>query len=131
MYLGTPYSHPEPMTREIRYLQAADALNTLLQNKIWTYSPIVHCHELAKLFSLPKDAAFWLEYNITMLRGSAGLFVLKLEGWAQSIGLKGEIAYAAEQGKTITYLSPGDVLHAAYIHHSNQDPAKPSAARIR
>jgi hypothetical protein len=131
IYLGSPYSHPDPLVRETRYLQAMQALQTMLACRIWAYSPITHCHELAKIWNMPTDGKFWQEYNFQMLRSSKGLFVLKLEGWAKSEGLREEIAYTTDLNKTITFLSPGDVLHAAYIHRPNQDSAQPPAAGIR
>lgn len=104
-YLASPYTDSDPMVREQRFLAAAACLRHLLACKIWTYSPIVHCHELAKLWGMPHDAAFWQEYDAAMIRGSSGIFVLMLPGWAKSTGVKGEIALTAELGKTITYIS--------------------------
>jgi hypothetical protein len=68
----------------------------LLRQGIWTFSPIVHCHELAKRHSFPRDFLFWQNYNFAMLGASRGLFVLKLPGWQQSKGVAGEIAKAKE-----------------------------------
>lgn len=129
-YLASPYSHKDPLTRELRYLAAAGALQTLLANRIWTYSPIVHCHELAKLWEMPSDAEFWAEYDETMVCASTGIFVLMIEGWAKSVGVTGEIKLAAELGKTITYLTPGDILNAASSCTINHDSRQPSAKGI-
>lgn len=130
-YLASPYSDPDPLVREQRYLAAATALHTLLDNRIWTYSPIVHCHELAKLWGMPTDAEFWKEYDAAMIAGSNGIFVLRLEGWAKSVGVTGEIKLASELNKSITYLMPGSLFDAASTVILNQDPSKPSAEGIR
>lgn len=105
IYLGSPYSHVDPVVREARYLAAAEALVTLLKCDVWTYSPIVHCHELAKTWQMPTDADFWLKYNTAMLEAAHSLSVLTIRGWEQSIGLKGEIEYAVKRGKPVNYLS--------------------------
>lgn len=130
-YLASPYSDPDPMIREQRYLAAASALQTLLSNKIWAYSPIVHCHELSKLWGLPSDAEFWRDYDAAMIRASDGIFVLRLDGWAKSIGVTGEIKLASELNKSITYLMPGSLFDAASTVVLNQDPSKSSAEGIR
>lgn len=106
IYLASPYSHEDPMVKEQRYLAAAEALKTLLLNRIWAYSPIVHCHNLSKIWGLPGDATFWKEYDTAMIRACGGVFVLRLDGWSESVGVKGEIKLASELGKSITYLSP-------------------------
>lgn len=113
LYLASPYSDPDPMVRERRYLAAAEALQTLLQNRLWTYSPIVHCHEVAKIWDLPRDAKFWQDYNHAMLEGSRGLFVLRLPGWDKSLGVKDEIKHAREFGLTTTYLSHLEIMNDA------------------
>lgn len=105
IYLGSPYSHPDAIVREARYLAAAEALMTLLKNKLWTYSPIVHCHELSKTWGMPSDAAFWEEYDFAMLDGAHSMTVLTIRGWQESKGLSGEINRAISRGKQLTYLS--------------------------
>lgn len=130
-YLASPYSHPDPYVREQRYLAAASALQTLLANKIWTYSPIVHCHELAKLWGLPGDAEFWKDYDAAMIHAARRLFVLRIPGWNESVGVKGEIKLAIELGKSITYLAPGDILNAAATVIFNPDRPESSAEGVR
>jgi Domain of unknown function (DUF1937) len=94
LYLASPYTHPDSYVREARYLEAIDALNHLLRNRIWTYSPIVHCHELAKRNNLPKDHDFWSEYNHLMILNSRGLAILQSPGWDSSKGIADENLYA-------------------------------------
>jgi hypothetical protein len=130
MYLGSPYSAKDPLVREMRFLEAAEAMRCLLANGIWVYSPIVHCHQLAQIWGLPTDHTFWKQYDNAMISASRGMFVLKLPGWANSLGLKAEIAYAIEIKKSITYLSPGDVLNAAYTYRPNQGPIQPPAEAV-
>lgn len=104
IYLASPYSHPDSSTRYERYLSAANAARTLLQNKLWVYSPIVHCHDMSERWGLPFDAEFWREYDRCMVQSSREIFVLCLSGWEQSVGVAGEIRLAAELSKPVTYL---------------------------
>ena len=99
IYLASPYSAPDPHTMELRYLGVMRACHWLLRQRLWTYSPIVHCHEIAKTYALPKDRAYWQEYNDAMLRGADELLVLAIAGWRESTGVTAEIAYAREIDK--------------------------------
>jgi hypothetical protein len=95
LYLASPYTDADAYVREGRYLQALDALHWLLNNHIWTYSPIVHCHEAAKLHDgLPKDFEFWREFNHLMIQNSRALAILQISGWNESKGIADEVGYA-------------------------------------
>ena len=85
VYLASQYSHPNPEVREARFKAAEAATVHLLKKRIWTYSPIVHCHALAKEYKLPGDFAFWQDYNVTMLAAARELIVLYILGWDESI----------------------------------------------
>jgi len=94
IYLASPYSHEMDTVKQQRYELVSETVVQLLKQDIHVYSPIVHCHELAKRFNLSGSFAFWQDYNFAMIEASAGLWVLKLEGWKESIGVKAEIKYA-------------------------------------
>ncbi len=109
-YLASPYSHPDPFVRELRYLQTMQVLTELLTKGLCLYSPIVHCHELAKIGALPKDAKFWEKYNFTMLAAAEQLWVLMLQGWEQSVGITAEVAEAQRIGTMkIIHFAPGEL----------------------
>lgn len=117
VYLASPYTHPDPLVREERYIRTAATLATLLRNRVWTYSPIVHCHELAKTWGLPHDAKFWFDYDMAMLAKADSLSVLMLDGWHKSVGVKGEMAAAKALGLPITFIpGGGDVAAAVEVH---------------
>lgn len=98
IYLASPYSSPEPQIRHERYEAVAHATQWLLNNKHWTYSPIVHCHKLALDYKMPTDFDFWREYNEAMLSRAAMFYVLELEGWKESKGVAGELEFARSNG---------------------------------
>jgi hypothetical protein len=93
--------------RNVRYAQAGYYLVRLLRDRRWAYSPIVHCHEIARSHKLPTDAAFWAEYNFQMLEAAAELHVLQLEGWDRSIGVSHEMAFCRTRSKKITLIGWG------------------------
>lgn len=104
IYIASPYTHKDPWIREERYLRASRVLTQYLRDKRWAYSPIVHCHELAKVDALPHDAEFWREYDFAMLATAAELHVLRIEGWEDSLGVRAEIDEATRLGKRIWFI---------------------------
>ena len=54
-YLASPYTHHDKDAIESRYLQAVAAVRALMAQGEHVFSPIVHCHILAKNSSLPLD----------------------------------------------------------------------------
>lgn len=105
IYLASPYSGT-PDEMESRYLAAEKATAYwLLQGKI-IYSPIVHCHELARKYSFPTDFNFWQHYNRGMLRHASELWVLKLSGWTESTGVTAEVNFAQQLDIEVMTLDP-------------------------
>jgi len=78
----------------------------MLWRKRWVYSPIVHCHQLAKLFDLPFDANFWHNYNFAMLERAGDFALLKLPGWNASIGVADEIEEAKRLDLPVELIIP-------------------------
>lgn len=87
IYLGSPYSSPDPAIRLSRFRAAETATFLLLRDRKWVYSPIVHCHELAVKFLLPKEFEYWQAYDVNFLRRSDAMYSLVLDGWETSVGL--------------------------------------------
>ena len=105
IYLASPYSHPDPAVREARYRAARDTAAWMLAQRLWVYSPIVHCHDLAQSAGLPTDFAFWGEYNRAMIASAESLYVLLLPGYLESVGVNAEIAYALSARKPVVRLA--------------------------
>lgn len=95
IYLASPYSHPDPTIVLTRYLLVMQATSALINARKFVYSPILHCHELARIHSLPTNFDFWQHYNINMIKRCDQFRVLKIPGWDESKGVKGESAVAA------------------------------------
>jgi hypothetical protein len=115
LYLGQPYTAINPdgspclELMEWRYEQGAKVTASLLNKGIFVYSPIVHCHELAKKFEMPRDFAFWQDYNFAMLAKAKAIIVLELPGWEDSLGLKGEIQFTKSLGRSVMRIKEEDI----------------------
>lgn len=112
IYLASPYSHPDPLTRKTRFLLAEQCVASLLRATIWAYSPIVHCHELAERYSLPTDFTFWKEYNFDMIRRADAVFVLDIPGVSESKGVRAETEIAEALHLPIFYVNEDGVKHS-------------------
>ncbi len=97
IYLASPYTAKSELTRHERYLKVSEVIAKYLRAGIHVYSPIVHCHEIARRHTLPTSFQFWADYNYAMLGEACLLHVLQLPGWEKSRGVTAEIAFAARQ----------------------------------
>ena len=110
IYLASPYSDPNPDVVEQRYLNTMKCLAELIRQGKFVWSPIVHCHPMAHTHNLPKDAKYWSRFSIDFLRRADGIYVLKLPGWKDSLGVQEEIKFADSIFLPATYLLPEDYL---------------------
>jgi hypothetical protein len=108
IYLGQPYSHPDPAIRQLRYEQGMALCAELARAGKVVYAPIVHWHEIARLHNLPTDYEFWKKICLSILGRSTQLLVAKLSGWELSVGLADERKFAREMGIPINYIK-GDL----------------------
>jgi len=105
IYLASPYSSPDELIRKTRFLLAEQVCAILLNQGVYVYSPIVHCHELSARHVLPTSFEFWRAYNFDMLRRADLLSVLAISGWKESEGVSAEIEMARHIGLQITYVN--------------------------
>lgn len=104
IYLASPYTDEDPVTQEERYLMAVRAFRHLTEQGKIVFSPIIHCHEIAKIIRLPGDHLWWKRYDETMILQSSEVVVLQCDGWQASKGVASEIAFAAQNGIPVRYL---------------------------
>ena len=109
IYLAQPYSHPHPDVRELRYEMALKVCATYAKRGSMVYSPIVHWHNVALEYPLPKDAKFWERLNHKMMDIANRMHVMKLDGWRESVGLTEEIEYAKEIGLVTDWIEEEEV----------------------
>lgn len=105
-YIGSPYSHHDPAVVYDRFRRVEKFTADMLKNGHFVYSPIVHCHELAREHKLPTDFNFWMDYNLAMLQVAKELIVCMLPGWEESKGLQAEIEAAGRHEISIRYIEP-------------------------
>jgi hypothetical protein len=94
IFLSSPYSDPNPLVMAERYREARELTAAMLRQGAVVFSPIVYLHELAKDYQLPKDAKYWSNFNVSMLRRADVFAILMLDGWEQSKGVQMELSLA-------------------------------------
>ena len=104
IYLASPYSHPNKHIELQRFKRAEAFVADAIRQHLIIYSPIVYCHQMALAYDLPGDAAFWDGFNMNMLRRSDAMWVLQLEGWAESKGVRRELSVAQTLHMTIRHI---------------------------
>ena len=107
IYIASPYTDDDPDVREGRYRAVCLFTSQALSKKPGyraVFSPIVHCHELAKISNLPHEMLFWRDYNCAMLQQARQLKVLQLPGWETSVGVHFEWGYAKGMGIEVTFI---------------------------
>ena len=104
IYLASPYSHEDKAIEEQRYLEVTEMVADLFKAGGAVYSPITHCHEMAKLYTLPTDAAAWQTYNDAFIFVAVEVWFFKVDGWKTSKGMKAEYATARAAGKRCLWL---------------------------
>jgi len=106
IYLASPYSHPDPAVREARFHAACRQVADMLRCGIAVFSPVVYFHQLATDYALPPWECFWWALNPQLLGASDEVWVLKLDGWEKSRGVRAGMKMAKELGKPVMLIEP-------------------------
>lgn len=109
IYLACPYMHKDQSVIEDRVRQASLIAGSLISEGFYIFSPITHSHFIAKEVNLPGNWAYWEGYDRVFLKACKGLYVLKMPGWEESIGVQAEIKIADELGIPVEYIEYEDL----------------------
>lgn len=93
IYLSSPYSHQSDSVRQRRYELALHVASRITEQNITVYSPIVHNRHIALKTQLPSTFDYWSHHNYNMLRWADKLWILTIDGWLDSVGIKGEVEW--------------------------------------
>lgn len=107
IYLASPYSSPQAHIRRQRFILTCRCAAKLMSTGHIVYAPVVHGHAIdliAWQFVQGASHEFWLTQCLPFIKGAHELCVLKLPGWAKSLGVAREIKEATDLGIPITYL---------------------------
>ena len=104
IYLASPYTHEDPLIEIERFKAACKAAGEMFASGHFVFSSIAHCHPIALEYGLPTDFKFFADYDRLMIDKCDELIVLRLDGWKDSVGVKGEVRYAESIGLQVRYI---------------------------
>lgn len=104
IYLAAPYSHPDPKVRESRYKMINRKVVSLMHSEgAIIYSPITHCHPLARDHKLPMGYEYWDRNDRCFIKWCNLFVVFMLPGWNLSVGIKNDLLHAKRYHKLIRW----------------------------
>lgn len=107
IYLASPYSHPDPAVRDMRYMRVRDiAARLILERDQPVYSPIAHCHDMCTAAKASFTYEAWREQDEAMMRPAEEVWVAMLPGWRESAGIEEEVGFAEAARIPVRYLDP-------------------------
>ena len=103
IYLAAPFSHPDPEVSRGRLKEVNGYAAHLLSRGILAFSPLSHG---AQLDSPDIPDSVWYELGLRIMRGCDELWLLALDGWEDSEGVRMELERAWELDIPVYVVNP-------------------------
>jgi len=107
-YLAGPYTSSSSTVRNMREHGLTIAAARLMDEGKTVFSPITHGHQISYHLSTPDDHQFWMRQCLPLLHAAQELVVLPTAAWRESLGLRKELAFFAEQKRPISFIQWAD-----------------------
>lgn len=98
IYVAIPYSS---IDHELSFDTANRKAAELMREGHIVFSPISHSHMIAKNYDLPGDWEFWSKIDTEFIKWCDTVYVICIDGWDRSRGVKAEIELANILGKEV------------------------------
>lgn len=108
IYLISPYTHPAGHMRAQRFKRAKQACADLMRQGEQVFSPVVYGHYMEDACDLKMSHDYWMRFCLPFLAASSRAYVLTLEGWDLSKGIKEEVLLCDRMGKPVSGYQLGD-----------------------
>lgn len=108
IYLACPYAHRDLAVMKSRVVAATATAARLMLQGHNVFSPLTHSDPVADYLSdqVRWDHGFWLSRDYQWIDACDELWILCLDGWEDSFGVKSETRYARKRGMPTVYLIP-------------------------
>lgn len=104
VYVASPFSSNSKDVEEERYFAIVEICARLFEKGFNVVSPMVHCYPMFSHGNMPGDFGFWKRYDYALLSRCSGLWVVTLDGWRESVGVRGELEFATKRGIPVKYV---------------------------
>lgn len=122
-YLASPFSQYSG-GHQAAVVVAAEATALLFRAGVTVFSPIVHGYGLVKWGGVQgTDFEYWRIANHRMIKASAGLILLTVDGYTESKGIADELTYCSEIGRAVIPMRPG-AIPGPLAHHTDNWPER-------
>lgn len=106
IYLASPYSHPNKDVRDARFREVTKLAANLFNKHDYVFLlPITQGHLLAEIGNIASDFERWETQSLGMLAVCDELWVVKMDGWKESKGVRAEIEFARHHLIPIKYIN--------------------------
>ena len=131
IYLASPFWHESELIRLQRVNQVRKAAAELMEKGYVVYAPIAHGFDIAKHLSAAHRHShdFWMAQDLPILARAETLWVLTLDGWQQSIGVKEEIVFATA-ARIPTIFTTGEAI-ANFADRRDTNSPEQAASGVR
>jgi hypothetical protein len=118
-YLASPFSHPDTKVEESRYQLVSQVAANLVDRGHVLFCPITHARPMAPYRTLkPRvdGSGFnsWEHMDLEFIRRCDELWVVCLDGWENSVGVRTEVEFARRCHKPVLYLRAQDLEQNLY-----------------
>ena len=118
IFLASPYTHSDPLVRYQRYVDAKKfTVQRMSDHEDNIFSPIVYTHPLHLLGVGTTGHEFWKNFNRTMLVASTEMWILTLDGWEQSMGIRYELTICLQHQIPTSKIGAATHALSKYIHY--------------
>ena len=116
IYLASPYSHPDPEVRRQRYEAVKKLADLLISKGKYIFCPIIHSHEIQQIQKEePLGWVEWMDQDLTILSRCTALYVMDLEGWLESKGVRAEREFAQKNNMRIEIVNSDGKLLLTHV----------------
>jgi hypothetical protein len=108
IYLASPYSHPDKAVEAFRYIVVTKiAAYLIAEHNVAMFLPITQSHTLKDHELRLKGTTFaaWRDIDLCAIDHCDEVWVVKMKGWKESVGVTAEIDHAKLTNKPIKYIN--------------------------
>jgi len=94
IYLISPYTHQNALVRAERSRKVGRVMLELAQSGIHSIAPAFLGHQLEEKFKTDLPYEFWMSWSRDLMAKCSEAYLLPLEGWRESTGVRSECELA-------------------------------------